>query len=68
MDDVREAFAAANQVDAGLFSFDSEVACENRKGSGVIYADTAFLDAVKTPCEICRAAVQGRSARPLLER
>ena len=54
MDDVRKAFAAANKVDAGLFSFNSKGACENCKGSGVIYTDLAFLDGVKTPCEICR--------------
>jgi excinuclease UvrABC ATPase subunit len=53
MDDIRKAFAAANKVDAGLFSFNSKGACENCKGSGVIYTDLAFLDGVKTPCEIC---------------
>src|SRR4051794_33382123 len=53
MDDIRKAFAAANKVDAGLFSFNSKGACENCKGSGVIYTDLAFLEGVKTPCEIC---------------
>jgi excinuclease ABC A subunit len=53
MDDIRKAFAAANKVDAGLFSFNSKGACENCKGSGVIYTDLAFLDGIKTPCEIC---------------
>jgi excinuclease UvrABC ATPase subunit len=53
MDDIRKAFAAANKVDAGLFSFNSKGACENCKGSGVIYTDLAFLDGVKTPCEVC---------------
>ncbi|MCC2672628.1 MAG: thiamine transporter permease, partial [Armatimonadetes bacterium] len=54
MDDVRKAFAAANKVDAGLFSFNSKGACENCKGTGVLYTDLAFLDGVKTPCEICQ--------------
>jgi excinuclease UvrABC ATPase subunit len=54
MDDVRKAFATANNVDAGLFSFNSKGACNNCKGTGVIYTDLAFLDAVKTPCEICQ--------------
>ena len=54
MDDIRKAFAAANKVDAGLFSFNSKGACENCNGSGVIYTDLAFLDGVKTPCEICQ--------------
>jgi excinuclease UvrABC ATPase subunit len=53
MDDVRKVFAAGNKVDTGLFSFNSKGACENCKGSGVIYTDLAFLDGVKTPCEIC---------------
>ncbi|MGH7203944.1 MAG: ATP-binding cassette domain-containing protein, partial [Candidatus Levyibacteriota bacterium] len=53
MDDVRKAFAAANKVDAGLFSFNSKGACENCQGQGVVYTDLAFLDGVKTPCEIC---------------
>jgi excinuclease UvrABC ATPase subunit len=53
MDDVRKAFAAANHVSASLFSFNSEGACENCQGSGVVYTDLAFLDGIKTPCEIC---------------
>ena len=53
MDDIRKAFAAANKVDAGLFSFNSKGACENCKGSGVIYTELAFLDVVKLPCEVC---------------
>jgi len=54
MDDIRKAFAAANKVDAGLFSFNSKGACENCKGSGVIYTDLAFFDGIKTPCEVCQ--------------
>jgi excinuclease UvrABC ATPase subunit len=53
MDDVRKAFAAANNVSASLFSFNSKGACENCQGLGVIYSDLAFLNGVKTPCEIC---------------
>ena len=53
MDDVRKVFAAGNKVDAALFSFNSKGACEKCNGSGVIYTDLAFLDGVKTPCEIC---------------
>ena len=54
MDDARKVFAAANNVNAGLFSFNSKGACEKCNGSGVIYSDLAFLDAVRTPCEVCR--------------
>ena len=53
MDDLRKAFAAANKVDAGLFSFNSKGACENCNGAGVIYTELSFLGGVKTPCEIC---------------
>jgi excinuclease UvrABC ATPase subunit len=53
MDDVRKAFAAANKVDAGLFSFNSKGACATCQGAGVIYADLAFLQDVALPCEVC---------------
>ena len=54
MDDLRKAFATANKVDAGLFSFNSKGACEACNGSGVVYTDLAFLDAFKSPCEVCQ--------------
>lgn len=53
MDLLRKAFAAANKVDASLFSFNSKGACEHCQGTGVIYTDLAFLEGVKTPCEVC---------------
>lgn len=53
MDDVRKAFASANKVNAGLFSFNSKGACENCQGLGVIYVDLSFFDSVKSPCEVC---------------
>ncbi len=53
MDSVRKAFAAANKVDAALFSFNSKGACENCQGLGVVYTDLSFLDSVKLPCEVC---------------
>jgi excinuclease UvrABC ATPase subunit len=54
MDDVRKAFAQANKVDAGLFSFNSKGACENCGGLGVVYTDLSFFETVKSPCEVCR--------------
>ncbi len=53
MDDVRKAFASANKVNQGLFSFNSKGACETCQGLGVIYTDLAFLDSVKLPCDVC---------------
>ncbi|MEF2245653.1 excinuclease ABC subunit UvrA [Paenibacillus sp. IITD108] len=53
MDDVRKAFASANKVNQGLFSFNSKGACENCQGLGVVYTDLAFLESVRLPCEVC---------------
>ncbi len=53
MDDVRKAFAAANKVSSSLFSFNSEGACENCQGLGVIYTEIPAVGEVKSPCEIC---------------
>ncbi|MCB8946515.1 MAG: excinuclease ABC subunit UvrA [Ardenticatenaceae bacterium] len=53
MDDVRKAFAKANNVNAGLFSFNSKGACENCNGLGVVYTDLSFFESVKSPCEVC---------------
>jgi excinuclease UvrABC ATPase subunit len=53
MDDLRKELADANDVDAGLFSFNSKGACQACNGLGVIYTDLAFLDGVKTPCDAC---------------
>ena len=53
MDEVRKAFAAANEVSPSLFSFNSEGACENCQGLGVIYTEIPAMGEVKSPCEIC---------------
>jgi len=53
MDEVRKAFAAANKVSPSLFSFNSEGACENCQGLGVIYLEIPAMGEVKSPCEIC---------------
>ncbi|WP_254162604.1 ATP-binding cassette domain-containing protein [Chryseosolibacter histidini] len=53
MDDIRQLFAQANKVSASLFSFNSKGACDNCQGIGFIYTDLAFLEPIKTPCEIC---------------
>jgi excinuclease UvrABC ATPase subunit len=53
MDDIRKAFAQANKVNAGLFSFNSKGACDNCNGLGVVYTDLSFFESVKSPCEVC---------------
>ena len=50
---MRKAFASENKVSASLFSFNSEGACQNCQGAGLIYTDLAFLDGIKTTCEVC---------------
>ena len=53
MDEVRKTFAKVNKVSPSLFSFNSEGACENCQGLGVVYVELAYLDEVKVLCEIC---------------
>ncbi len=53
MDVVRKIFAAANNVEASLFSFNSKGGCDNCQGTGYVTTDLAFLDEQKQICEIC---------------
>jgi excinuclease UvrABC ATPase subunit len=60
MDHIRRLFAAATGASASLFSFNSEGACPACQGLGVVYTDLAFMEGVKTGCEVC----EGRRFRP----
>jgi excinuclease UvrABC ATPase subunit len=53
LDPIRKAFAKANGVDAALFSANSEGACPNCNGAGVIYTDLGIMAGVATICEEC---------------
>ena len=53
MDDLRRAFAKANDVSASLFSFNSEGSCPHCNGLGVIYTDLAFMEGMSEVCEGC---------------
>jgi excinuclease UvrABC ATPase subunit len=53
LDPIRSAFAKANGVKPALFSANSEGACPNCNGAGVIYTDLAMMVGVTTPCEEC---------------
>jgi excinuclease UvrABC ATPase subunit len=53
MDEIRKLFATENNVSAGLFSYNSEGACESCKGRGFIETDLSFMDSVDTECEDC---------------
>ena len=53
LDPIRTAFAKANGVSAALFSANSDGACPNCNGAGVIYTDLAMMAGVATTCEVC---------------
>jgi excinuclease UvrABC ATPase subunit len=53
LDPIRKAFAKANGVKQALFSANSEGACPNCNGAGVIYTDLAMMAGVATTCEEC---------------
>ncbi|VFB07930.1 UvrABC system protein A [Corynebacterium striatum] len=62
LDAIRRAFAKVNStpdntVKPALFSANSEGACPNCNGTGVIYVEFGFMGCVDVPCEVC----EGRS-------
>jgi excinuclease ABC A subunit len=60
LDPIRSAFAKANGVKAALFSANSEGACPNCNGIGLVYTDLAMMAGVATVCEQC----EGRRFTP----
>ncbi|MFI1002361.1 ATP-binding cassette domain-containing protein [Streptomyces galbus] len=54
MDPVRKLFANANKVSPSLFSANSKGACPHCQGLGVLYTDLAFMDTLKSVCDVCR--------------
>ena len=77
MDEIRRLFAREVGVSPSLFSFNSKGACPNCQGLGFIHTDLAFLEPVKTPCEVCGGkrfkdevlghTLRGRSIADVLE-
>jgi len=53
LEPIRKAFAKANGVKPALFSANSEGACPNCNGAGVVYTDLAMMAGVATTCEVC---------------
>src|SRR5690606_2528797 len=53
LDPIRKAFAKANGVKPSLFSANSEGACPNCNGVGVVFTDLGILATVESPCEVC---------------
>jgi excinuclease UvrABC ATPase subunit len=60
LDPIRAAFAKANKVKPALFSANSEGACTNCKGIGLVYVDLAMMAGVASVCEKC----EGRRFTP----
>ncbi|MEC3956390.1 excinuclease ABC subunit UvrA [Nocardia sp. CDC153] len=53
MDPIRKLFAKATGEPASLFSFNSDGACPECGGRGVIITEIAYMDPVTTHCESC---------------
>ncbi|UUV31683.1 excinuclease ABC subunit UvrA [Amycolatopsis roodepoortensis] len=53
LEPIRKAFAKANGVKPALFSANSEGACPNCNGAGVIYTDLGIMAGTATTCEEC---------------
>lgn len=53
MNDIRNIFAKVNSVKASLFSSNSEGACDNCKGSGIVQTNLAFMESIKSTCNVC---------------
>jgi excinuclease UvrABC ATPase subunit len=60
LDPIRNAFAKANGVKPALFSANSEGACPECNGAGVIYTDLGMMAGTATTCEAC----EGRRFQP----
>ncbi|MBJ7353753.1 MAG: excinuclease ABC subunit UvrA [Thermoleophilaceae bacterium] len=53
LEPIRKAFAKQNGVKPGLFSANSDGACPNCNGAGVIYTDLGMMAGVSSTCEVC---------------
>ncbi|WP_432951189.1 ATP-binding cassette domain-containing protein [Kribbella sp. CA-253562] len=53
LEPIRKAFAKANGVKPALFSANSEGACPNCNGAGVIYTDLGMMASMTSTCEVC---------------
>ncbi|MGL6237148.1 MAG: ATP-binding cassette domain-containing protein [Segniliparus sp.] len=53
LDPIRKAFAKASGAKPALFSANSEGACPDCNGAGVVYSDLAVMAGVATTCDVC---------------
>lgn len=52
-DEIRRTFAKANNVPAGMFSFNSTGACPTCHGKGETLVELVFMDPIVNECEAC---------------
>ena len=52
-DEIRHVMAAENNVDPGMFSFNSIGTCPACGGRGFVTTELVFMDPVTTRCEVC---------------
>lgn len=55
-DEIRKVFAAENQVESSLFTFNGKGACPHCKGRGMITTELVFMEPVTTVCEYCNGS------------
>lgn len=53
-DEIRKVFAKENNVEEGLFSFNSKGACPVCDGKGVLVTELVFMDPIINTCETCK--------------
>jgi len=53
-DPIRRAFAKANDVKPALFSPNSEGACPECQGLGLVYTELGFMETVANVCDLCQ--------------
>ena len=63
MDRIRTLFAQENEVEPGLFSFNSKGACPVCAGKGVLEPDVAFADPISFVCDHCQGTRYSNEAR-----
>ncbi|RNE48490.1 ATP-binding cassette domain-containing protein [Corynebacterium alimapuense] len=51
---IRKAFAKANQVTPSLFSANSEGACPQCKGTGIVSMELGIMSGIEQVCEVCQ--------------
>lgn len=56
MDAIRKAFSDTNNVESGLFSYNSKGACETCGGTGIVQLNLSFMDVMEVECSDCNGS------------